>query len=253
MTPSAYVSEYMQNKTPYYDDNNTSTTVISSPFYLWIPKYKFHMDNYLEWGVKRIEDQTAISIVDDAFAKALSSNKNTDSLYKKIYHLFGTKKIATFGDKNDTSSITLLSTNLSRLNLPNSQELNLVNQDSQWEPTYGIKLRSNRGLDMIIETKNTDKQFNKAVLKTNLDSPEKPVLLALEYASKSFSGNATFLLQIKEKNHNKYWTQLLDYTSGHFNKDLFVLPDYIIGSPVEVRLTVVTEGPGQHGLVIREV
>jgi hypothetical protein len=90
------------------------------------------------------------------------------------------------------------------------------------------------------------------VLNTDLELAERPVLLSLEYASKSFFGNATFLLQVKEKDHDKYWTQLLDYTSGHFKKELFVLPDYIIGNPVEVRLTTVTEGPGQHGLVVRE-
>jgi hypothetical protein len=250
---AVYVSKYMQKRTLQYDHTANVTTVIASPFYLWIPKYKFHMDNYLEWGIKKVEDQTAISIVDDTFAKALSSNKDTDRLYKKIYRLFETKKIAIFGDRSGTDSITLLSTDLSRLNIPNSGKLNLINQDHQWEPTTGLKLsKTNRSLDMIIETNTTDKQFNMGVLNTDLELAERPVLLSLEYASKSFFGNATFLLQVKEKDHDKYWTQLLDYTSGHFKKELFVLPDYIIGNPVEVRLTTVTEGPGQHGLVVRE-
>jgi 4-amino-4-deoxy-L-arabinose transferase-like glycosyltransferase len=248
---AAYVSKYMQKAT--LNDDANITTVISSPFYLWIPKYKFHMDNYLEWGIRRVEAQTTISIVDNAFTKALSSNKNTDRLYKKIYELFETKKVATFGDKSSTDSITLLSTDLSRLKVSNSSRMNLVNQDHQWEPTTGLKLsKTNGSLDMLIETNITNKQFNRAVLTTNLNSVEKPVLLSLEYASKSFSGNATFLLQVKEKDQDKYWTQLLDYTSGHFKKDLFVLPDYIIGNHVEIRLTTVTEGPGEHSLVIRE-
>jgi hypothetical protein len=131
--------------------------------------------------------------------------------------------------------------------------MNLVNQDHQWEPTTGLKLsKTNGSLDMLIETNITNKQFNRGVLNTNLNSVERPVFLSLEYASKSFSGNATFLLQVKEKDQDKYWTQLLDYTSGHFKKDLFVLPDYIIGNRVEIRLTTITEGPGKHGLVIRE-
>jgi hypothetical protein len=248
---AAYVSKYMQKNT--LSDDANITTVISSPFYLWIPKYKFHMDNYLEWGIKRVETQTAISIVDDTFTKALSSNKDTDRLYKKIYDLFETKKIATIGNKSGTDSITLLSTNLSQLKVSNSSRINLLNQDYQWTSTTGLKLsKTNGSLDMLIKTNVTNKQFNRAVLTTDLNSVEKPVLLSLEYASKSFSGNATFLLQVKEKDHNKYWTQLLDYTSGHFKKDLFVLPDYIIGNQVEIRLTTVTERPGQHGLVVKE-
>jgi len=243
----------MQKKTLEYDNDTTATTVISSPFYLWIPKYKFHMDNFLEWGIKRVEAQTVISIVDEAFAKALSSNKDIDSLYKKIYRLFETKRLAIFGDKRGPNSITLLSTDLSRLTAPNSIMMNLVCPQQQWEPTIGLKLsKSNGSLDMLTETNITDKQFNRVVLNSNLDSAEKPVLLYLEYASKSFLGNATFLLQVKENDRDRYWTQQLNYTSGYLKKELFVLPDYIIGNPVEVRLTTFTDGPGRHSLVVRE-
>jgi hypothetical protein len=250
---AAYVNEYMQKKTLKYDDDTTATTVISSPFYLWIPKYKFHLDNFLEWGIKRVEAQTVISIVDDAFAKTLYSNKHVDSLYKKIYRLFETKRLAIFGDKSDPDSITLLSTDLSRLIAQNSSMMNLVSPQQQWEPTIGLKLsKSNGSLHMLTETNITEKQFNRVVLNSNLDAVERPVLLYLEYASKSFSGNATFLLQVKEKDRDRYWTQLLNDTSGHLKKELFVLPDYIIGNPVEVRLTTFTDGPGRHSLVVKE-
>ena len=66
---AAFVSGYVQKNTHDYKNDGINPTVISSPFYLWIPKYKFHMNNYSEWGVKRIEAETAISIIDDAFTK----------------------------------------------------------------------------------------------------------------------------------------------------------------------------------------
>ena len=145
-----------------------------------------------------------------------------------------------------------LSTDLSRL-APNGSMINLVSPQQQWVPTVGLKLsKSNGSLDMLTETNITDKQFNRVVLNSDLDSAERPVLLYLQYASKSFSGNATFLLQVKEKDRDRYWTQLLNNTSGHFKKELFVVPDYIIGNPVEVRLTTFTDGPGRHSLVVRE-
>ena len=89
-------------------------------------------------------------------------------------------------------------------------------------------------------------------LNTNLSAAERPLLFSVSYASKSSFGNATFLLQIVDKEDNKYWTQLLKYTFGHTKRDLFVLPDYLLGKPVEVRLTAVTKGPGQHSLIVKD-
>ena len=55
-----------------------------------------------------------------------------------------------------------------------------------------------------------------------------------------------------DKKDNKYWTQLLHHTYGHFEKDLYVLPDFLLGKPIEVITTDVTKGPGQHILIIKE-
>ena len=248
-----YVSEYMQKKTLEYDEGATSPTVIASPFYLWIPKYKFHMDNYTEWGIKRVVAQTAISIVDDAFIKALSSNDEINRLYKKIYDIYDTHKVQRFEDKNGTDSITVLLTNLTGHITSKGSAINLIDTDHVWEPAMDLELsQNNSSLEMMIDTNNTGKEFNRAVFNTYLNSTERPLLFSLNYASNSSYGNATFLIQVKEKEDNKYWTQLLYYTTGHFRKDLFVLPDYLVGKEVEVRLTGVTIGPGQHSLIVKE-
>jgi hypothetical protein len=250
---AAYVSDYMQKKTLKYDDEGTSPTVISSPFYLWIPKYKFHMDNYSEWGIKRLGAQAAISIVDDSFKKALSTNGDIKRLYKKIYEIYDTHEVQRFEGKDGTDSITVLLTNLTGQNMSIGNEINLIDRDHTWEPTMDLELSQNNSiLEMIIDTNNTGKQFNRAVLNTNLDSTERPLLFSLSYASNSSFGNATFLVQVKDKEDNKYWTQLLYHTFGHFRKDLFVLPDYLVGKVVEVRLTGITKGPGQHTLIVKD-
>ena len=250
---AAYVSDYIQKKTLKYDDEGTSPTVISSPFYLWIPKYKFHMDNYSEWGFKRLEAQAAISIVDDSFKKALSTNGDIDRLYKKIYDIYDTHEVQRFEGKDGTDSIMVLLTNLTGQNMSIGNEINLIDRDHTWEPTMDLELSQNNSiLEMIIDTNNTGKQFNRAVLNTNLNSTERPLLFSLSYASNSSFGNATFLVQVKDKEDNKYWTQLLYYTFGHFRKDLFVFPDYLVGKAVEVRLTGVTKGPGQHTLIVKD-
>jgi Dolichyl-phosphate-mannose-protein mannosyltransferase len=250
---AAYVNEFMQKKTLEYDEGSNNTTVIASPFYLWIPKYKFHMDNYSEWGFKRVGAQTVVSIVDDAFIKALSSNDDINRLYKKIYGIYDTHKVQKFEGKNGTDSIKVLLTNLTGHNTSKGSAINLIDTDHVWEPAMDLKLsQNNSSLEMMIDTNNTGKEFNRAVLNTYLNSTERPLLFSLNYASNSSYGNATFLIQVKEIEDNKYWTQLLYHTTGHFRKDLFVLPDYLVGKAVEVRLTGVTKGPGQHTLNVKE-
>lgn len=252
---AAYINEYMQEEAN--NDQNGSvignkTTIVSNPFYLWIPKYKFHLDNYVEWGLHRIDSGAMLSVVDDAFIKAFDSNKDIDRLYKKIYDIYDTYEVERFESKSGNDSITILFTNLTNYNT-NVKPINLLDSDHVWEPATDLKLSQNDStLSLVIDTNSTGKEFNRAILNTHLQPTEEPHLLSLEYASNSSFGIATFLLQVKDKVNNKYWTQLLDSTSGLFGKEIFVLPDYIIGNPVEVRLTGVTVGSGQHTLVVKE-
>ena len=250
---ASYVNGYMQKETLNGDDFGTAnTTIISSPFYLWIPKYKFHLDNYMEWGFQRIDAGMAISVIDDAFRKAFDTNKHIDRLYKKIYNIYDTSEVEKFEGKSDRDSISILLTNLSKSNTSNGNAINLLDADQTWEPATDLKLSQNNNcVVMMIDTNNTGKKFNRAVLNTDLNYTQRPLLLSLEYSSNSSFGDAAFLLQIREKENDKYWTQLLDYTSGHFRKEIFVLPDYI-GKAVEIRLTGITNGPGQHTLVVKE-
>ena len=179
--------------------NGPSPTVISSPFYLWIPKYKFHMDNYSEWGIKRVGAQAAISIVDDSFKKALSGNEDINRLYKKIYDIYDTHEVQRFEGKDGTDSIAVLLTNLTGQNMSKGNVINLIDRDHTWEPTTDLKLsQNNSSLKLMIDTNNTGKKFNRAVLNTNLNSTERPLLLSLAYASNSSFGNATFLVQVEE-------------------------------------------------------
>jgi hypothetical protein len=250
---AAFVNGYMQGKSRNYENDDINPTVISSPFYLWIPKYKFHMDNYSEWGVKRIEAQSAISIIDDAFKKALSDNKVTGGLYKKIFDTYETYEMQRFEGNNGSDSITVLLTDFTAQNMSKLNAKNLIDNDYTWEPSNSLKLvQNNSNLKALINTSNTGKEFNRAALNTNLVSSEGPLLFSLSYASNSSFGNATFLLQIVDKADNKYWTQLLHHTFARFEKDLFVLPDFLLGKQVEIRLTAVTEGPGQHTLIVKE-
>ena len=171
---AAFVSSYVQKKTHDYENDGINPTVISSPFYLWIPKYKFHMDNYSEWGVKRIGAQTAISIVDDAFKKALSSNKEIGRLYDKIFDIYDTHEIQRFEGNNGRDSIMVLLTNLTSQNMSKLNAKNLIDKAHKWESSMDSKMsQNNSSLEMLIDTNNTGKEFNRAVLNTNLSARQR--------------------------------------------------------------------------------
>ena len=221
----------MQKKTHDYENDGINPTVISSPFYLWIPKYKFHMDNYSEWGVKRIEAQTAISIVDDAFTKALSSNKEIGRLYNKIFDIYDTHEIQRFEGNNGRDSIMVLLTNLTSQNMSKLNAKNLIDKAHKWEPSMDLKMsQNNSSLEMLIDTNNTGKEFNRAVLNTNLSIPQKGHFYFRCHMPQNH------LLEMQHS-CSKLWIKRIintglsfyTYTFGHIKKDLFVLPDYLLG------------------------
>ena len=142
--------------------------------------------------------------------KTLSSNKEIGRLYNKIFDTYDTHEIQRFEGNNGRDSIIVLLTNLTSQNMSELNAKNLIDKAHKWEPSMDLKMtQNNSGLEMLIDTNNTGKEFNRAVLNTNLSAAERPLLFSLSYASKSSFGNATFLLQIVDKEDNKYWTQLL--------------------------------------------
>lgn len=250
---SAFVTDYLNGPSK----GNNNVTMISTHVYSWIPKYVFQIDEqYREIGDKiEIGGQKFLLVVDKSFKDAMFLNNEQGILLQKIYNL---------AKSNPSSSIVEAGpySNSMELILPtkiddgrlNESEINLIDQNHTWKSwNYAKALKIDGNLHVSVDTNSTSKIFNPVVLQTNLNFTERPVLLTLDYASKSIVGNATFTMQIMEKNQGKIlWERSLKYTDGNLTKQMIILHYDVLDKPIEFRLYVITKGPGEHTLDVRK-
>lgn len=143
-------------------------------------------------------------------------------------------------------------------NLPAAEaqhtEVNLLSPQTVWKPfAAAIVTQNETSMDILVVNNFTTELWNRAYLPISINSSDiKPMLFSLQYASSSYLGNATFVAEIRDNKTNEIlWTGPLDNTSGQFRNQVFVIPDSILNTQVEFRLYIITNGPGEHGMTIK--
>jgi aldose sugar dehydrogenase len=146
--------------------------------------------------------------------------------------------------------------------VPIKSIINLLDEKHIWRPFRDAIISQSDGtLTINVDTNNTKKIYNRALLQTHINWTEcKPLRLNLDYASESLKGNATFLAQIREnpdvdatnKSNNVLWSSQLHNTLGKLTNETFILSPEIANKPVEFRLYIITEEEGQHTLTIKK-
>jgi hypothetical protein len=159
------------------------------------------------------------------------------------------------------STLTLL-TNQWPWGLAQSQEINLVDNKYTWKPFRDAIISQNQSnLHIVVVTNNTDKIYNRAVLPIQINSSlNKSLNLNLDYASQSTKGNATFMAQIRDNTSqvaDNSTSKVLSYiplknTNGQLSNETFTIPSKIANRPLELRLSVITDGPGEHTLTVKK-
>ena len=136
-----------------------------------------------------------------------------------------------------------------------NQEINLIGQQNVWKPFAAANLsQNNTDLHMIVVTDNNGKLWNRIFLQTQINSTtNKSQLLNLDYGSKSFLGNATFMAEIRNNNNSDIlWSDFLNDTNGLLSNKTFNLQNNILNQPIEFRLYIATNGPGEHVLHVKK-
>jgi hypothetical protein len=199
---AAFLTKYLQDISTI-NANNDKITVISDPFFLWMPQYVFHLKHeYVPfYMLVSINTDKVAFVIDKNFLDGLSVNE----IFKKFYDFYGAKnqKVFKIGDPMNYGVTVELSERASNDRLFNSSA-NLIDMNHTWSPFNGTTVSQDGILQIRMDSNNTDRIYSGAVLHTQISLKEKPLLLYLKYGTKSFSGNASFFAEITEdKNASK--------------------------------------------------
>jgi hypothetical protein len=113
-----------------------------------------------------------------------------------MYNFYAKSTIAKFGRGDPyKNGVSIVLVDLNNPVLVDSQIVKLIDQNHMWKAINSAKVVQTSGkLSIRINTTNTAQEYNRAILKTQIDIAKRPVILSLDYASKSISGKAIFYI-----------------------------------------------------------
>jgi hypothetical protein len=253
-TMTAIVSRYLK------DNKNDNISVISSHVYSWIPKYVFGLGNVEYRTVDDISptiNRKVVLIVDSSFRLVTSQNDAMGKSLRGIYDARNTNETMIINVGRD--KIVLPEVWFPNYTLQQQQELDLLNEKHSWKPRKDAYVSQTDGnLIILSHTNGTEETSRYAIMKTQLENFTKsPLLLSLEYGTKSSNTNTTYFIEIREKNgtgnnsRDMTFKYMLDYTQGKITRHAFFLPPEIADRPVEFRLSINSKAPGEHVLAVK--
>ena len=137
----AFLSQYLQNVNNI-NNNANKITVISNPFYLWIPKYVFNLPHIYTgyYDYKPVKTKKILSIFDEGFTERLREHEAGKQVQKiqRNSNLYKATKIATFGNspyKNSQVIVYLYESRATTVTANISKFLTYNN------PVYGITIQ----------------------------------------------------------------------------------------------------------------
>lgn len=247
----AFVLRYLE------ENKNENITTISNHVYSWIPRYVFQLGSeYLipELGIEQSpQNEKVIMVVDGIFRYVLSTD---DAVGKHLTNIYN--------EYSKPGSTTVESDRLNKIIISHPwpsdskhySRINLIDNSHVWKPNSNSSIKisqSDDKLNILVNASKTHKITKHAFLQTQLKNPkETPLLLALDYASKSPNSNTKYFVEIKDDDgqNRRYFKADLRDTSGNLTKSLFILPRTIVDKPLEFRLGIEANSPGQHTMSI---
>jgi hypothetical protein len=171
-------------------------------------------------------------------------------LYYSIQHLMkGSKFLQTIDTDDEFEKIKFKEFNVYKYNPGHANVLDLIDKNHIWKAVGKTDVIQNpNNLSIHIDTEEKGKTYNRAILKTELNLTNKPIVLSLNYEPGRGLGNVTYFLEIRDNNSSILFGNVLLGISGNSTKETYILPNNIVGKPLEFRLYMITQGKGDHSL-----
>jgi hypothetical protein len=220
---STFISKYLYENTRRA--SHDATTVISNPFYQWIPQYVYNLKAHFVpyYSIMSIKNDKVLLVKDDGFMSAIESDPilpKIDALVEKrglIEEVFR-------HNEDDRNVVTFVSNNISRAMSGQNKSLNLLDDNHMWKPFGGANIVQNIDNNTLsIRVSNSSKSvshdsYSGASLVTRANLSQRPLLLSFEYTSKSSSKNPIFYAEITDS--KEYGKSITDYLLNTFYAEI---------------------------------
>ena len=163
--------------------------------------------------------------------------------------------LETISTDKDFEKVNLAHFNIYKYTPSPIGSIDLIDKGHIWRP-FGQTTVVQNVHDLILAagTDRNETIYNRAYLQTEIKLAEKPLLLSVEYEVETKIGEASYSVEIRDiKDNNIVFNGLLNSTSSGTSTETFILPGNLVNKPVEFRIYIVTEGPGQHSISIKKV
>jgi len=239
-----------------HDTDIHSVTMISNHVYSWIPKYVLHSGNeYLipEMDVdENPQNDKVVMVADGPFIGVLEGNDAVGRHLVDVYNQHS--KNGTVQIKIPQGNITL--PEIWPSNFKHYSVINLIDSNHVWTPKSNTKLsQKEANFEMLLNSNETKKIFGGATMITTLkNTTGTPFLLYLEYQSNATNANTRYNIEIACNCYEdrKFFSNDLDNASGNTTRSIFLLPSDISEQELKLRLSVITDTPGDHFLILKK-
>lgn len=246
---SALIIRYLQ------DNKNANISMISNHVYSWIPKYVLQLDNeYLIPEVyvgQKPKNEKVVMVVDQPFRNILYGNDEVGEYLRTIYDKYSTNGTIVDGIGSDKVILPKILPSVA----DKAGTINLTDSQHVWKTEQKTVVSQTEGdLDILVQTNKAKNINGIAFLETQINNlAERPVLLSLDYLSKSPDLNTKFFVEIiyNEGQDRRILKHELKDTTANSTNSLFLLPNDIVGVPVKFRFDAVASSPGNHTLNVK--
>jgi hypothetical protein len=175
-------------------------------------------------------------------------------LYQSTINLQNISKILDYA-KSDSDFIRLAFTNYDVYKYVDHYAVNLIDQNHVWGTfNYAKLIATTDNMTIFVSPEKVTKIYNRGILTTDLKLEERPLIMAIDYVSRSYVGDASYALEIRSADgENILWGRALVNTQGESVREVFMVPSEVFSDPIEFRIYIVTEGLGHHQIVMKQL
>jgi hypothetical protein len=132
--------------------------------------------------------------------------------------------------------------------------INLLDKNHVWKARQDTAIsQSAHDLNIMFKTKKSEETLETVLLETQWNNLTKgPLLLSLEYASKSPNSHSKYFIEIMATDKNtRYFKHDLIYTQVDSTSNFFILPPEIDEKPLKFRLGINANSSGQQEFALK--